>query len=100
MGRIKTNRTKSLKKDSIANIAKYATPDEAAEILEVTSRTIRRMLDRGELQGARVGGHFKISRASIADIVRRIEGNYFSSSPSPTTETGASAPALAAQSHE
>lgn len=82
MARKRSKRTKSLKRDTVANLSKYATPDEAAEILEVTSRTIRRMLEKGELQGARVGGHFKISRASIEDIVRRIEGEH--ASPSDT----------------
>ncbi len=80
MRRKQTKRTKAIKRDSVANLSKYATPNEAAAILEVTSRTIRRMLEKGELQGARVGGHFKISRASIESIVRRIEGGHASPS--------------------
>lgn len=96
MQRKQTKRTKRLKRGTVANLSKYATPNEAAAILEVTSRTIRRMLEKGELQGARVGGHFKISRASIGDIVRRIEGSHTSSSDSYVDQQ----PALAASAVE
>lgn len=86
MQRKRTKRTKNIKRDTVANLSKYATPNEAAVILEVTSRTIRRMLEKGELQGARVGGHFKISRASIESIVRLIEGSHTSTSENYTDQ--------------
>ena len=53
MRRQKTKRTKSVERGTVANLSKYATPDEAAEILQVTSRTTRRVPDKGKIRGAR-----------------------------------------------
>ncbi len=74
MTQTRKKRTKNTEQDSIANLNKFATPGEAAQILEVDPRTIRRLIEKGEIQGARVGGQFKISRASLAAIIDKIEG--------------------------
>ena len=39
----------------------------AAELLNVSERTVRRMAERGELKGTKVGKQWRISKRSILD---------------------------------
>jgi excisionase family DNA binding protein len=65
----------------------FVTPQQAAEQLECSEQVIRRMVRSGELQGAKVGGRFKIIQASIDAVLRRVLGH--SSSESRTNQHAA-----------
>lgn len=47
----------------------WISPAEAAELLGISDRRIRQLLNSGQLQGQRIGGRWVVSRA---DIDRRI----------------------------
>ncbi len=43
---------------------------EAARCLDVHERTVRRMCGRGELDGVKVGGRWRIDRDSLRDALQ------------------------------
>lgn len=46
------------------------TLQQAAELLQVSERTVHRMVKRGELPGARIGGQWRFDRESLKALVR------------------------------
>jgi len=47
----------------------YLTIDQVAELLNVSAKTIRRLVRRSELPGFKVGGQWRIKRADIDEWV-------------------------------
>lgn len=47
----------------------YLTIDQVAELLNVSAKTIRRLVRRNEIPGFKVGGQWRIKRADIDDWV-------------------------------
>lgn len=45
------------------------TPEQAGAILGVSGSTVRRLLNRGELRGVRIGGQWRLSEQSLTDWV-------------------------------
>lgn len=54
------------------------TSDQAAQVLQVSRRTLTNMLDRGTLRGVKIGKEWRVSRD---ELMRFVEGN---GTPSPT----------------
>lgn len=50
------------------NKRQFVTLDDAAEYLNVSPRTIRRLIASGELPGFRVAGHRRAIRLDVADL--------------------------------
>jgi len=50
---------------------RYFTISEAAELLNLSPATVRRMFDDGQLQGFRIpgGNHRRISRSSVLNLL-------------------------------
>lgn len=46
------------------------TTEEVAQYLRVTERTVRRLIERGELQAARVGRQYRIPESALLRYVR------------------------------
>lgn len=44
---------------------KYFTPEEIAEILQVSTRTVYRAIDSGELRGVKIGRLWRVSKDSL-----------------------------------
>ena len=42
---------------------------EVADVLRVSSRTVRRMIDRGELQAVRIGRSVRVQRAAVEALL-------------------------------
>lgn len=53
----------------------FLTVTEAAELLNLSPATVRRMFDNGQLQGFRIPGgkHRRISRTSVIELLRKQE---------------------------
>jgi excisionase family DNA binding protein len=51
-----------------ATESKFATPHEAARVLNVSRRTIYRLLKRDELEGRRIGGQWRVPRHVLDGI--------------------------------
>jgi excisionase family DNA binding protein len=49
------------------------TPEEAAKLLQVTTRTIYRWLEDGDLVGAKFGDTWRVNKDSI---INKINGNH------------------------
>ena len=45
------------------------TSEQAAQVLQLTRRTITNMLDRGDLRGVKIGKEWRISRAELVRFV-------------------------------
>lgn len=45
------------------------TSEQAAQVLQLTRRTITNMLDRGDLRGVKIGKEWRISRAELERFV-------------------------------
>lgn len=45
------------------------TSEQAAQVLQLTRRTITNMLDRGDLHGVKIGKEWRISRAELVRFV-------------------------------
>ena len=43
----------------------YLTPEQAAQKLQLHTKTVRRLLNEGKLPGQRIGGHWRISAAAL-----------------------------------
>ena len=43
---------------------------QAAEMLQISERTIQRMLKKGEIPGSQVGGQWRFDREQLRDMVR------------------------------
>lgn len=52
----------------------YISVAEAAEVLDRSERTIRNLVDSGELPGTKLGGKYLILRSSVSAIVARAAG--------------------------
>jgi excisionase family DNA binding protein len=51
-------------------MSEYLTPKETADRLRVTTRTVRNLIDRGEIVGAvKVGRQWRIPAASVAAVL-------------------------------
>jgi len=50
---------------------KLLAPAEAAARLAVSPKTVRRLVDRGELDATKVGGQLRVFEDSIADLIER-----------------------------
>jgi excisionase family DNA binding protein len=46
------------------------TLQQAAELLQVSERTIKRMVKRGEMPGTRIGGQWRFDRDQLKALVR------------------------------
>ena len=46
------------------------TLQQAAEMLQISERTIQRMLKAGEIPGSQVGGQWRFDREQLRDMVR------------------------------
>jgi excisionase family DNA binding protein len=46
------------------------TLQQAAELLQVSERTIQRMVKRGEMPGAQIGGQWRFDREQVKALVR------------------------------
>jgi excisionase family DNA binding protein len=47
-------------------------PDEVASVLRISTRTVRRLRDEGEIEGVRIGGRaLKFFRDSVVAYLRR-----------------------------
>ena len=64
----------------------FVTPRDAAGELACSLQTIYRLVQAGELQGAKVGGRFKIPRRALDVILHRITG---SNDPAPRSALAA-----------
>jgi excisionase family DNA binding protein len=47
------------------------TTEQAAAVLQLNRRTVSNMLDRGELQGVKIGKEWRVSRAEVRGLVER-----------------------------
>lgn len=47
----------------------FLTADEAAELLNMHPRTIRRLLNSGELPGTRLGRQWRISASAVRSLI-------------------------------
>lgn len=59
---------------------KYYTGKEVAEMLGVTTRTIRNYLKEGKLKGTKFGGRWNFTQADIDDYIQHEEQQYKSDS--------------------
>jgi len=80
MSQERKKRKKRIKKEPIAVVSPLVTPAEAAKMLLCDPRTINNMIQKGQLGGQKVGGRYKVSRASLESFLHRIEGRHISSS--------------------
>ena len=46
-------------------VPRYVAPARVARMLDVSSQTVRRMIERGELEAVRVGSMMRIKRDSL-----------------------------------
>jgi excisionase family DNA binding protein len=51
------------------------TTEQAAAVLQLNRRTVSNMLDRGELQGVKIGKEWRVSRAEVRRLVERRTAN-------------------------
>jgi excisionase family DNA binding protein len=48
----------------------YLTPEQAARLLQLHPKTVRRLLNEGKLPGQRIGGrHWRISAAALKKFI-------------------------------
>ncbi len=50
---------------------KFYTIEEVAKILRVNERTVRKLIDRGELKTTRVGRQYRISQEQLDEYLQR-----------------------------
>ena len=50
---------------------KLLTMKEVAELLQVSEKTVKRIMERGELAGAKVGRAWRFTPADVKDYVER-----------------------------
>jgi excisionase family DNA binding protein len=55
----------NLKNDVAINQGNYLTLREAAEVLRLSTRTVREYVTRGEIQGRIIGGRWRFRRADL-----------------------------------
>jgi excisionase family DNA binding protein len=55
----------NLKNDDAVNQGNFLTLREAAEILRLSTRTVREYVTRGEIQGRIIGGRWRFRRADL-----------------------------------
>jgi excisionase family DNA binding protein len=55
----------NLKKDDAIGQGNFLTLREAAEILRLSSRTVREYVTQGEIQGRIIGGRWRFRRADL-----------------------------------
>jgi excisionase family DNA binding protein len=51
-------------------VPSFLTLREVSATLRVSEKTVRRMIERGELRAFRIGGQLRISRDSLVDLLR------------------------------
>lgn len=49
----------------------YLTPEKAAQLLLVSTRTITNLLNRGDLQGRKVGDRWRLDRSAFESYIGR-----------------------------
>jgi excisionase family DNA binding protein len=52
-------------------VERLLTIGEAADILAISTKTLRRLINRGDLQTVRIGRSVRITREALADLVQR-----------------------------
>jgi putative molybdopterin biosynthesis protein len=50
---------------------RFYTIEEVAKLLRVNERTVRKLIDSGELHATRVGRQYRISQEQLDDYLRR-----------------------------
>lgn len=56
-------------------MSKFYTPQEIAEILRVTDKTVRNWIRSGELDAVVVGKSYRIPEESIKNLIKKSEVN-------------------------
>ncbi len=47
--------------------------DEVAELLRLNEQTVKRLANRGELPGFKIGGRWRFRREAIEEYIRKLE---------------------------
>ncbi|WP_040443196.1 helix-turn-helix domain-containing protein [Ktedonobacter racemifer] len=47
--------------------------DEVAKLLKLNEQTVKRLANRGELPGFKIGGRWRFRREAIEEYIRRLE---------------------------
>ncbi len=47
--------------------------DEVAKLLKLNKQTVKRLANRGELPGFKIGGRWRFRREAIEDYIRKLE---------------------------
>jgi excisionase family DNA binding protein len=55
------------------SVPSLLTVHEVSATLRVSEKTVRRMIDRHDLRGFRVGGQIRVQRDSVIELLRRGE---------------------------
>lgn len=57
--------------DKLSHSPGFMTPEEVADALRVSEKTVKRLLWKGDLRGAKVGGQWRVSISDYNDYIRR-----------------------------